>query len=157
MTLQTPLSAQQLDEINAKLEGLSPQDILKWALDNLPALYQTTAFGLTGLAATDMLSKLTPNPPPLIFLDTLYHFKETLDLKDEVEKKYGHPVHVFHPDGVKTAQEFEAKYGEKLWETNDLYYDYLVKVRLYDRVVTMKNQLTRSALDRTQPKGLQGA
>ncbi|KAG9015564.1 hypothetical protein FRB94_000169 [Tulasnella sp. JGI-2019a] len=128
MTLQTPLSTEQLNEINAQLEHSTPQQILKWALDNLPSLYQTTAFGLTGLAAVDMLAKLTPNPPPLIFIDTLYHFKETIDLKNEVEKKYGHPVHVYRPAGVETPEEFEKKYGERLWETNDLFYDYLVKV-----------------------------
>ncbi|KAG8865150.1 hypothetical protein FRB96_000039 [Tulasnella sp. 330] len=133
MTLETPLSPQQLDEINAHLEHLTPQQILKWALDNLPSLYQTTAFGLTGLAGVDMLSKLTSNPPPLIFIDTLYHFQETIDLKNEVERKYGHPVHVYKPKGVETPQEFEQKYGERLWETNDIYYDYLVKIEPGDR------------------------
>lgn len=107
---------------------MTPQQILQWAIDNLPSLYQTTAFGLTGLAAADMLAKLTPKPPPLIFIDTLYHFPETIDLKNEVERKYGHPVHVYRPDGVETTLQFEQKYGEKLWETNELFYDYLVKV-----------------------------
>jgi len=128
MTLTTPLSPQQLDEINAQLKDSTPQQILQWALDNLPSLYQTTAFGLTGLAAADMLAKLTSTPPLLIFLDTLYHFQETIDLKNEVERKYGHPVHVYRPDGVETVQQFEEKYGERLWETNDMFYDYLVKV-----------------------------
>lgn len=36
----------QLDDINAKLENSSPQDILRWAIDNVQGLYQTTAFGL---------------------------------------------------------------------------------------------------------------
>jgi phosphoadenosine phosphosulfate reductase len=75
-----------------------------------------------------MLSKLTPNPPHLIFIDTLYHFQETLDLKDEVERRYNVPIHVYRPSGVNTPQEFEALYGERLWETNDAVYDYWVKV-----------------------------
>lgn len=129
MTASSAISSERLDEINAYLSALTPQDILRWAIDNLPNLYQTTAFGLTGLAATDMLAKLTPTPPPLIFLDTLYHFKETIDLKNQVEREYGHAVHVFRPKGVETVEEFEAKYGERLWETNDLFYDWLVKVR----------------------------
>ena len=37
---------EQLAEINAKLDGKSPQEILTWAIDNLDGLYQTTAFGL---------------------------------------------------------------------------------------------------------------
>jgi len=128
MVSAPPFSPDRLDDVNAYLVDLTPQQILKWALDSLPSLYQTTAFGLTGLAAVDMLAKLTPAPPPLIFIDTLYHFKETIDLKNEVERKYGHPVHVYRPEGVETAQEFEKKYGERLWETNDMLYDYLVKV-----------------------------
>jgi hypothetical protein len=39
---------QQLLDINAELAGQSPQAILAWAIDTLPAgaLWQTTAFGL---------------------------------------------------------------------------------------------------------------
>jgi phosphoadenosine phosphosulfate reductase len=86
------------------------------------------AFGLTGLAITDMLSKLSPNPPPLVFIDTLYHFKETLDLKDEVERKYGVPIHVVKPWGFENAAELEDMYGERLWEKDEDTYDLLVKV-----------------------------
>jgi phosphoadenosine phosphosulfate reductase len=79
-----------------------------------------------------MLSKLKiprPQMVDLIFVDTLYHFSETLDLLERVRAKY--PlinVHVFKPQGVETAQEFAEKYGDRLWETDDNRYDYLVKV-----------------------------
>lgn len=126
--LELPLNQEQLDRINAYLSPLTPQDILAWAIEYLPGLYQTTAFGLTGLAATDMLSKLGPNPPPLIFVDTLYHFKETYDLVKQVEEKYGINVNVYKPEGADTVEEFEKKYGEKLWETDETLYDYAVKV-----------------------------
>lgn len=126
--LQLPLSIPDLDRINAHLSLLPPQEILKWGVLNLPNLYQTTAFGLTGLAATDMLSKFTPNPPPLIFLDTLYHFPETLELAGEVGTHYGIPIHVFRPDGAETVEAFESRHGERLWETNEILYDFLVKV-----------------------------
>ena len=129
--LTLPLSETDLDSINAHLETLTPEAILQWALTNLPGLHQTTAFGLTGLVAIDMLSHLTPSPPPLIFLDTLYHFPETYELVEDVKKRYSVPVHVFKPDGCENVQDFEAKYGEKLWEKDEDKYDYLVKVRLY--------------------------
>ncbi|KAG8949286.1 hypothetical protein FRC04_008888 [Tulasnella sp. 424] len=128
MTVTIPLTQNQVEEINSHLRELSPQDILQWAVDHVPSLYQTTAFGLTGLAATDMLAKLTPSPPPLIFLDTLHHFQETIDLKNEVERRYGHPVHVFRPMGTETAEDFTRTFGERLWENNEVAYDYLVKV-----------------------------
>lgn len=127
--LQQPLDSQLLASLNAYLRTLTPQDILKWGLENLPNLYQTTAFGLTGLAQLDMLSRLTPNPPPLVFIDTLYHFQETLDLVEGVKKRYGRDVHVYKPEGFETTGDFEAKYGDRLWEMDETKYDYLVKVR----------------------------
>ncbi|GAA6003557.1 hypothetical protein JCM10207_000388 [Rhodosporidiobolus poonsookiae] len=118
---------------NEALADATPQQILTWAIDNLPGLSQTTAFGLTGTAAVDMISKISrkrkqPHLVPLIFIDTLYHFQETLDLAQEMAKKYKVDLKVYYPPEVKTVEEFEAKYGEKLWETDEDTYDYLVKV-----------------------------
>jgi len=126
--LSHPLSNAQLEELNIHLSRLEPPQILAWGLLHLPQLFQSTAFGLTGLAGIDMLSKLTPHPPALIFVDTLYHFQETLDLKDEVARRYNIPIHVYRPPSANTAREFEAQLGERLWETNDALYDYRAKV-----------------------------
>ncbi|KAG9218706.1 hypothetical protein CCMSSC00406_0001180 [Pleurotus cornucopiae] len=126
--LGLPLAPDALDLINSYLKDLTPEEILKWAIDYVPGLYQTTAFGLTGLVAIDMLSKITSTPPPLIFLDTLYHFPETYDLVEEVKQRYTVPVHVYKPEGCETVQDFERKYGERLWENDEDTYDYAVKV-----------------------------
>jgi phosphoadenosine phosphosulfate reductase len=130
--LQLPLSKDDLETINLYLSSLSAQDILKWAIEYLPGLYQTTAFGLTGLVAIDILSKIASlSPPPLIFIDTLYHFPETYELMEEVKNKY-HQVslHVYKPNECSSTKEFEERHGEKFWETDEDTYDYLVKVCL---------------------------
>ena len=129
MTLDIPLSEDRLAEINAHLSALAPEEILLWALDNLPGLHQTTAFGLTGLAIIHMLSTVTPSPPPLIFIDTLYHFNETLDLVERVKRRYGVPVSVYRPEGIENSDQFEEKYGRQLWIEDEDRYDYLVKVK----------------------------
>ncbi|KAF8530924.1 Phosphoadenosine phosphosulfate reductase thioredoxin [Gautieria morchelliformis] len=134
--LQLPLSALELSRINAHLSSLSPQEILQWGILNLPRLHQTTAFGLTGLATIDMMSKFTPNPPPLIFVDTLYHFAETLELVGEIKKRYGVPIHIFRPAGCETVEAFESRHGERLWETDEDSYDFLVKVEPARRAYT---------------------
>ncbi|KAI0053688.1 Phosphoadenosine phosphosulfate reductase thioredoxin [Auriscalpium vulgare] len=126
--LELPLTKDDLDNINLYLSPLTPEEILQWALDYLPNLYQTTAFGLTGLVAIDMLSKLTSNPPPLIFLDTLYHFPETYELVEEVKRRYGVDVTVYKPEGCESVEEFERMHGERLWETDEPAYDFAVKV-----------------------------
>merc|ERR1712230_115718 len=93
-----------LQFLNRQLQFLEPQEILRWCITTLPHLFQTTAFGLTGLVQLDMLSKLKIPRPQMV------------------------NIHVFKPEGVETAQEFSEKYGDKLWETDDNRYDYLVKV-----------------------------
>jgi len=65
----------------------------------------------------------------LIFFDTLHHFPETLALVERVQSKY--PLvnlHVYKPEGLKSAEEFALKFGERLWETNDELYDWVAKV-----------------------------
>lgn len=64
----------------------------------------------------------------LIFLDTLFHFDETLALVDRIRRRYGTPIHVYKPKDCETVGDFNAKHGQKLWETNDELYDYVAKV-----------------------------
>jgi phosphoadenosine phosphosulfate reductase len=129
MALTFPLASEDLASINSQLSKLPPQEILSWAIEHLPNLYQSTAFGLTGLVTIDMLSHSSQSPPALIFIDTLYHFKETLDLVEQVRRRYGVPIHVYKPKDCETAQEFEGKHGKSLWIEDEDQYDYLVKVR----------------------------
>lgn len=111
---------------------LTYADVLKWCITTLPHLYQTTAFGLTGLVTLDMLSKLDiprPQVVDVIFLDTLHHFQETLSLVDRVRKTYPlNNIHVFKPAGTETAEEFAQKHGERLWERDEQLYDWVAKV-----------------------------
>jgi len=45
-TLTPQYTLSQIAAFNKQLEGGEPQDILRWAIDHLDGLYQTTAFGL---------------------------------------------------------------------------------------------------------------
>lgn len=125
-TIMICLSQEHIDHLNKSLVTLSAPEILTWAAVTFPDLYQTTAFGLTGLVILDMISKT--KPVDLIFIDTLHHFPQTYDLVEAVKKKYNPKLHVYKPQGVETDSEFTEKYGDSLWETHDDLYDYLVKV-----------------------------
>lgn len=148
-TLRPVLPQHVIDQANADLADAEPQAILEWAIHNVPGLWQTTAFGLTGLAATDMISKISQrlakagSPPkhlvPLIFIDTLYHFPETLALADQVSRKYGVSLNVFTPPKASTTAEFEAEYGTELWKSDEETYDYLVKVEPANRAYEQLN------------------
>ncbi|CCE63871.1 hypothetical protein TPHA_0G00330 [Tetrapisispora phaffii CBS 4417] len=140
---------EQLDFWNDSLQKLaSPQEIIKWALITFPNLYQTTAFGLTGLATIDMISKLAESSPnismvPLLFIDTLHHFPQTLTLLDKVQDryytKYNQQIHVFKPQGCQSEKDFSAAYGDFLWETDDIKYDFLAKVEPVSRAYKTLN------------------
>ncbi len=65
---------------------------------------------------------------PLIFIDTLYHFPQTTDLAHRAVAHYGAPMHVYTPSNLKSPKEFEAAYGQALWERDGDLYDYLTKV-----------------------------
>lgn len=137
-SLQTVyFTAPHLKFINAQLQQLEPEGILQWCLLSLPNLFQTTAFGLSGLVTLDMLSKVASpprHPVDLIFLDTLHHFTETLELVDRVRAQYPSVnLHVFKPKDCDTAEEFTKRHGEELWLSNDTYYDYLAKVEPAER------------------------
>ncbi|KAK3806164.1 MAG: phosphoadenosine phosphosulfate reductase [Linnemannia elongata] len=141
-SFSTTFTPAHLKFINAKLEKLSPEKIIEWAMISLPGLIQTTAFGPTGLVILDMINRIhidnqsaansgyntQRHPVPLIFIDTLYHFQETLDLAQQVQDHYNIPLKVYKPLNCETTADFEAQYGQQLWETDDLSYDYLVKV-----------------------------
>ena len=127
-----------LKHLNKQLETMHPMDILRFCKLLFPNLYQSTAFGLTGLATLDMLSKIQREnprlqPTELIFLDTLYHFQETYDLVEKVKDKYKVRVHVFKPLQVETIAQFEELYGEKLYEMSSELYDWVAKVEPQQR------------------------
>ncbi|PNY28674.1 Phosphoadenosine phosphosulfate reductase [Tolypocladium capitatum] len=138
------LTKEHMSYLNQQLEPMHPMDILRFCKVMFPNLYQSTAFGLTGLATIDMLSKIQRESPgsktvDLIFLDTLYHFKETHDLIDRVKAQYPNvPLHIFKPDGVETVEELEETYGKELYNTSGDMYDWIVKVeplqRAYDEL-----------------------
>ncbi|KAI9733291.1 MAG: hypothetical protein M1834_003375 [Cirrosporium novae-zelandiae] len=136
------LTPSHLTFLNNTLANLPPQDILKWALLTVPNLYQTTALGLSGLVTMDMLSKINlPNRKvPAIFLDTLHHFSETLDLLDSIKSHYPRlTIHVYKPLHCESADEFAAMHGPELWKTNEQLYDYVAKVEPAQRAYSELN------------------
>ena len=136
---QVSFTPAHLKYLNQQMEKMEPIDILRFCKILFPNLYQTTAFGLTGLVTIDMLSKLEQENPgsqpvDLIFLDTLYHFQETYELVERVKARYPSvKLHVFKPSGVETVAEFEETYGEKLYEMSEELYDWIAKVEPQQR------------------------
>ena len=103
----TKFTQEELNEINSTIK--TPQDSLKWALDNLhPKVAKASSFGAEDSVIIDMMVKL--NPESRFFtLDTGRLNQETYDIMDKLEKKFNIHFEVMFPD----ANEVEEMVREK--------------------------------------------
>ncbi|MDZ4820471.1 MAG: phosphoadenylyl-sulfate reductase [Planctomycetota bacterium] len=112
----SPELLEQLKVASERLETATPQEILQWAVDTYyPKLTMATAFGPEGCVIIYMLSQIQPKVH-VFNLDTGYQFKETLELRDEIARRYGIEVEMKQPD--TTVEEYEAANGGPLYKTN---------------------------------------
>ena len=63
---------------------------------------------------------------PVIFIDTLYHFPETIEHVERVHERYGLDLRVHRPADSRVA--FEDLYGPRLWERDLDAYHLLTKI-----------------------------
>lgn len=125
-----------LDELNQRFESSQPLEILAWAANNFPTgLVQSTAFGPGGMVIMDLLYReLHPaTPVPVLFLDTLHHFPETLALVDRAKERYNLDLHVYRTLEANTREAFSLRFGEELWQTAIEKFHYLTKVEPLER------------------------
>src|SRR5918999_1868400 len=120
--LRTPVSEQensfqeheQHSRAAESLEGSSPQDILRWAVDVYgEELTLSVSFGNPeGMVLLDMLSRITDRAQ-IFTLDTGFLSEETIRFREEAMKRYPLPLKVLTP-GL-TVEEQVARYGPKLY------------------------------------------
>ncbi len=73
---------------NKELESLSPSEIIKWAVKTYsPRIGMTSSFGAESIALIHMVTQVKPDIP-IYFLETGFHFAETLQFRDELKKRY---------------------------------------------------------------------
>ncbi|HEX6786325.1 MAG TPA: phosphoadenylyl-sulfate reductase, partial [Acidimicrobiales bacterium] len=92
----TPLSDDSLRQVAERLDGAPAADIVRWA---------TTMFGrrlaiaasMTDAVLIDVASRVAPGIE-VIFLDTQYHFQETLATAEAIRDRYPIRLRVVWPD-----------------------------------------------------------
>lgn len=125
-----------LDELNQRLETAHPIEILSWCAANLPqGLVQTSAFNVDDLLITDILYRqLQPaQPVPVLFLDTLHHFPQTLELVEKAKQIYALNLQVYKVPNLNTRAEFAAHFGEALWEQDISRFHHVTKIEPLQR------------------------
>jgi len=128
-------TVEYLAHLNQVLAQQSLEAVLEWCCTSLPNLVQTTSFGSTGMVIIHALHKLGKQVPT-IFLDTLYHFEETLDHAKQVEQQYGLEVHWYKCKLAQTRADFERIFDSKdMWVSNPHKYEQLTKVEPLERAL----------------------
>ena len=132
------LSEADIAALNRHFDRALPQEILRWCVQSIPnGLVQTTSFSL--LALTHILYEELGHRVPVIFLDTLHLFPETLETARRAKERYGLALHTYRAVGASSREEFARTYGDALWETDiDRFYD-LTKVEPLQRALSELN------------------
>ena len=111
--LITGTDLQQLAERGAAELGehASAQDLLRWTEENFGGNY-VVASNMQDAVLVEMAAKVRPGVD-VLFLDTGYHFAETIGTRDAVESVYG--VHVVNVQAEKSVAEQDALFGKDLF------------------------------------------
>lgn len=105
----------------AELDGASATDLLRWTNDNFggvegPRDWATcqyvVASNMQDAVLVDLAAKVRPGVP-ILFLDTGYHFAETIGTRDAVESVYD--VHILNVTPEHTVAEQDELLGKDLF------------------------------------------
>ena len=116
MTAVEAPSVDEWVEINRRLAGATPYEIIQWAVDRFsPRLTMATAFGAEGCLLLHVLAEIDPGVR-VFNLDTGYQFPETLELRDRIAERYGIEVELIRPE--TTVAEYERQHDGPLYVSN---------------------------------------
>lgn len=109
-------------------------EVLRWAALAFPTdrLAVASAFGPGTTVVIDLLDRIGARVP-VIFIDTLYHFPETLEHVERVRARYGLDLRVFRP--AENREAFESLHGARLWDRDLDRYQQLTKVEPFRRAI----------------------
>ncbi len=98
-------------EAGERLEGATPIELLRWAVDTFGRRFVVSSSMGDGVLAS-LAASVSPGVD-VVFLDTGYHFAETLGTRDAVAQVYDVRVRTMLP--LLTVAEQDAEYGAELW------------------------------------------
>jgi phosphoadenosine phosphosulfate reductase len=121
------IAAQAADD----LADASADDILRWATDTFGNRICVTS-SMTDAVIIHMASAIRPRID-VVFLDTGYHFAETIGTRDAVAAVY--PVNMVNVTPSRTVAEQDAELGPRLFGRNPDLCCYLRKVEPLERAL----------------------
>jgi phosphoadenosine phosphosulfate reductase len=114
-----------------ELEDASAEDVLRWATDTFGDRICVTS-SMTDAVIIHLASSVCPGID-VVFLDTGYHFPETIGTRDAVSAVY--PVNLVNVTPSRTVEEQDAELGPRLYGRNPDLCCYLRKVEPLERTL----------------------
>jgi phosphoadenosine phosphosulfate reductase len=126
-THKVDYSDAELAELNDSFERMSASKIIQWGVDNFGHHLAMSA-SMTDAVLIDLATKVDPGIE-VIFIDTGYHFPETLATVEEVRRHYG----------LNLRMMTVARQDEELWQADPENCCSAVKVGQLDRALASKD------------------
>lgn len=128
------LSDDEVRVLNERFEGERPQEILQWALvdSGLERTGIASAFQAEGTCVIHMATRISPNVP-ILFLETGFHFAETLAFKQQLTDMFD--LNVIDLVGDETVESQAERYGPRLYERDPKLCCELNKVIPFDQAL----------------------
>ena len=120
------------EQASEELADASAEDIIRWATDTFGDRICITS-SMTDAVIIHLASAVKPGIE-VVFLDTGYHFAETVGTRDAVEAVY--PVRLLNITPSRTVAEQDAELGPRLYGRNPDLCCYLRKVEPLERALT---------------------
>lgn len=117
---------EELAEFNQRFEHMSARPIIEWAVDSF-APHLSLAASMQDAVLIDLAVKVDP-AIEVVFIDTGYHFPETLETVERVRKHYGLNLRIMTV----------PPHDEKLWKVDPENCCSAVKVGQLDRALSGK-------------------
>ncbi|HXJ36441.1 MAG TPA: phosphoadenylyl-sulfate reductase [Candidatus Eisenbacteria bacterium] len=113
---RAPEPALDVEAANRELEGATPEAILEWTWKQFrPHVILTCSFQHDGVVLAHMLREIAPEVP-VAFINTGFHFPETLAYRDEIQRRFGIELVELLP--IVPRDQFAKEHGLDLYARN---------------------------------------
>jgi len=108
--------SKKIQELKGELKNKSVAEIILIAHEKFgDKLAMTTAFGYSGIVLMSFVKDIVPELP-IYFIDTRYHFEETLKLAEKLKKEW--KLNIIYISTKYTEEELEKIIGKETYKTN---------------------------------------
>ncbi|HBY08143.1 MAG TPA: phosphoadenylyl-sulfate reductase [Chloroflexi bacterium] len=145
------LSSAEIARLSLSFEAQTPQEIIAWAVDTFcPEIAASSSFQTQSVPLLHMISQIRPEMR-IFFLDTHYHFWDTLMFREQLERELNLNVVELYPS--KSWWQFLHRFGRSLVSEDPDLCCFIRKVEPMQKgVVGLKAWITGIRRDQTSQR-----